>query len=98
MKNITKIVMSHLRLLLVGFSPQRTGVNHKLDHTGLAVEKVVLGQVFSERLGFSSLSDQMSSYKTLRVCDRNVITNPAEQTKNDCVGEYQQQFTRLIGL
>jgi hypothetical protein len=41
-----------LRRLVVGFPPRPTGFELGLGHVGFVVDKVALGQVFSEYFGF----------------------------------------------
>jgi hypothetical protein len=39
-------------LLVAGFPPRRPGFDPRSDHVGFVVDKVALGQVFSEYFGF----------------------------------------------
>jgi hypothetical protein len=46
------LVVPELRRLVAGFSPQRPGFEPRSGHVGFVVDKVALGQVFSEYFGF----------------------------------------------
>jgi hypothetical protein len=45
-----------LKLLVPGFPPRQPGFKLGSSHVGVVVDKVALGQVFSEYLGFSCQS------------------------------------------
>jgi hypothetical protein len=45
-----------LRLLVSGFPPQLSDFEPRSGHTGFLVDKVALGQVFSEHFGFPANS------------------------------------------
>jgi hypothetical protein len=43
----------HLKLLVAGFPPRRPRFEHGSGQVGFVVDKVALGQVFSEYFGFA---------------------------------------------
>jgi hypothetical protein len=49
---LLKQAMPQLRQLVAGFSPWRPGFKPGSGHVGFVVDKVALGQVFSEYFGF----------------------------------------------
>jgi hypothetical protein len=58
----TKTEYSRLRRLVAGFPPRRPGFESRWSHVGFVVDKVALGQVFSEYFGFSC---QLSFHRLL---------------------------------
>jgi hypothetical protein len=52
-----------LKRLVAGFPPRRPGFNPRSGHVGFVVDKVALGQVFSEYFGFPYQSFHQLLYK-----------------------------------
>jgi hypothetical protein len=79
------VSMSHRPRLIAGFPPRRPEIELMSDHVGFMVDKVALGQVFSEYFGFPCQSTASHSPSIIGVWySRSVSGGHAKWTQSHC--------------